>query len=197
MPAELVLSIARQESEFNPAARSPVGARGLMQVMPGTAEEMARRIREPYDVARLTQDGAYNARLGAAYLAGLRDRFGASTALIASGYNAGPGRPARWLRDFGDLRRDMDPVEWVELIPFDETRNYVMRVTEAMPVYRARILGHPAPIVPTWDLTGGGLMPPPVARLTLALSARPAGKPFIGPRLPEGWQPTSIEASAR
>ena len=197
VPAELVLSIARQESEFNPAARSPVGARGLMQVMPGTAEEMARRIREPYDVARLTQDGAYNARLGAAYLAGLRDRFGASTALIASGYNAGPGRPARWLRDFGDLRRDMDPVEWVELIPFDETRNYVMRVTEAMPVYRARILGHPAPIVPTWDLTGGGLMPPPVARLTLALSARPAGKPFIGPRLPEGWQPTSIEASAR
>ena len=197
VPAELVLSIARQESEFNPAARSPVGARGLMQVMPGTAEEMARRIREPYDVARLTQDGAYNARLGGAYLAGLRDRFGASTALIASGYNAGPGRPARWLRDFGDLRRDMDPVEWVELIPFDETRNYVMRVTEAMPVYRARILGHPAPIVPTWDLTGGGLMPPPVARLTLALSARPAGKPFIGPRLPEGWQPTSIEASAR
>jgi soluble lytic murein transglycosylase len=197
VPPELVLSIARQESEFNPAARSPVGARGLMQVMPATAEQMARRIREPYSAARLTTDGAYNARLGAAYLAGLRDRFGASTALTASGYNAGPGRPARWLRDFGDLRRDADPVEWVELIPFDETRNYVMRVTEAMPVYRARILGRPAPIVPTWDLTGGGLMPPPVARLTLALSARPVEKPFIGPRLPEGWQPVAVEASAR
>ena len=197
VPPELVLSIARQESEFNPAARSPVGARGLMQVMPATAEQMARQIREPYDAARLTTDGAYNARLGAAYLAGLRDRFGASTALTASGYNAGPGRPARWLRDFGDLRRDADPVEWVELIPFDETRNYVMRVTEAMPIYRARILGHPAPIVPTWDLTGGGLMPPPVARLTLALSARPLEKPFIGPRLPEGWQPVAVEASAR
>lgn len=196
VPPELVLSIARQESEFNPAARSPVGARGLMQVMPATAEQMARQIREPFDLARLTADGDYNARLGAAYLAGLRDRFGASTALTASGYNAGPGRPARWLRDFGDLRRDMDPVEWVELIPFDETRNYVMRVTEAMPIYRARIHGEPAPIVPTWDLTGGGLMPPPVARLTLALSARPVEKPFIGPRLPAGWLPPAVEEAA-
>ena len=196
IPTELALSIARQESEFNPAARSPVGARGLMQVMPETARQMAREIREPFDLARLTMDGAYNARLGAAYLAGLRDRFGASTALTASGYNAGPGRPARWLRDFGDLRRDMDPVEWVELIPFDETRNYVMRVTEAMPIYRARIHGKPAPIVPTWDLTGGGLMPPPEARLTLALSARPVEKPFIGPRLAEGWQPVTMEAAA-
>ncbi|MTE00360.1 transglycosylase SLT domain-containing protein [Paracoccus sp. YIM 132242] len=194
IPPELVLSIARQESEFNPAAQSPVGARGLMQVMPDTARQMARQIREPFDLARLTTDGAYNARLGAAYLAGLRERFGASTALTASGYNAGPGRPARWLRDFGDLRRDADPVEWVEMIPFDETRNYVMRVTEAMPVYRARILGKPAPIVPTWDLTGGGLMPPPVARLTLALSRRPVEKPFIGPRLPEGWQPVAVKA---
>ncbi|TBN39916.1 lytic transglycosylase domain-containing protein [Paracoccus subflavus] len=195
VPPELVLAIARQESEFNPAAQSPVGARGLMQVMPDTARQMARQIREPFDLGRLTGDGAYNARLGAAYLAGLRDRFGASTALIASGYNAGPGRPARWLRDFGDLRQGMDPVEWVELIPFDETRNYVMRVTEAMPVYRARLLGKPAPIVPTWDLTGGGLMPPPVARLTLALSARPVEKPFIGPRLPQDWQPpVAVEA---
>ncbi|WP_295045054.1 lytic transglycosylase domain-containing protein [uncultured Paracoccus sp.] len=196
VPPELVLSIARQESEFNPGARSPVGARGLMQVMPATAEQMARQIREPFDLERLTSDGDYNARLGAAYLAGLRDRFGASTALTASGYNAGPGRPARWLRDFGDLRRDMDPVEWVELIPFDETRNYVMRVTEAMPIYRARLLGHPAPLVPTWDLTGGGLMPPPVARLTLALSARPVEKPFIGPRLPDGWRPVAVEEAA-
>ncbi len=95
---------------------------------------MARRIGEPYDLPRLTQDAAYNARLGAAYLAGLRDRFGSSIALVASGYNAGPGRPARWLGDFGDLRRDADPVDWVELIPFDETRNYVMRVTEALPI---------------------------------------------------------------
>ncbi|MBO9455087.1 lytic transglycosylase domain-containing protein [Paracoccus sp. R12_1] len=195
LPPELVLSIARQESEFNHTVSSHVGARGLMQLMPGTAEQMARQLGEPYQIARLTRDPAYNARLGAAYLQGLRDRFGTSTALTASGYNAGPGRPARWLRDFGDLRRDMDPVEWVELIPFDETRNYVMRVTEAMPVYRSRIQGKPAPIVPTWDLTGGGLMPPPVARLTLALSSRPPLKPFIGPVLPpDGVAPTSASA---
>ena len=70
-----------------------------------------------------------------------------------------------------------------------------MRVTEAMPVYRSRIQGKPAPIVPTWDLTGGGLMPPPVARLTLALSSRPPLKPFIGPVLPPDWvAPTSASA---
>ena len=187
LPPELVLSIARQESEFNHTARSHAGAQGLMQVIPGTAQDMARKIGEPYDQARLSSDAAYNARLGAAYLAGLRDRFGGSIALVASGYNAGPGRPARWLNDFGDLRRDADPVEWVELIPFDETRNYVMRVTEALPIYRARISGQPAPIVPRWELTGGGLIPPPPLRLTLAISAPPPAKPFIGPRLPEGW----------
>ena len=196
LPPELILSIARQESEFNHTASSPVGARGLMQLMPGTAEQMARRLRLPYDLPRLTADPAYNARLGAAYLKGLRERFGTSTALTASGYNAGPGRPARWLSDFGDLRRDFDPVDWVELIPFDETRNYVMRVTEAMAIYRARISGKPAPIVPTFDLTGGGLMPPPPLRLTLALSSRPPGKPFIGPRLPEGWINPAVEAVA-
>ncbi|AUH32446.1 lytic transglycosylase domain-containing protein [Paracoccus tegillarcae] len=183
LPPELVLSIARQESEFNHTVGSHAGALGLMQVMPATAEAMARQIREPFDRARLTRDAAYNARLGAAYLSGLRDRFGTSIALVASGYNAGPGRPARWLGDFGDLRKGADhggtdPVDWVELIPFDETRNYVMRVTEAQPIYRARIMGKPAPIVPSWDLSGGGLMPPPPLRLTLALSSRPPGRPL-------------------
>ncbi|MBU3030791.1 lytic transglycosylase domain-containing protein [Paracoccus marinaquae] len=195
VPPELVMAIARQESEFNHTVSSRVGARGLMQLMPATAEQMARQLGLPYDLPRLTVDPAYNARLGATYLGGLRDRFGASTALTASGYNAGPGRPARWLRDFGDLRQSFDPVEWVELIPFDETRNYVMRVTEAVPIYRARIQGKPAPIVPTWDLTGGGLMPPPAARLTLALSGRPAEKPFIGPRLPAGWTGPETDAA--
>ena len=92
------------------------------------------------------------ARLGAAYLQGLRDRFGPSIALVAAGYNAGPGRSSRWLRDFGDLRvpgaEGTDPVDWVEMIPFDETRNYVMRVGEALPIYRARIAGKPVPFVP-------------------------------------------------
>ena len=178
LPTELVLSIARRESEFNHTVSSPAGARGLMQVMPDTARQMARAIGEPFDLPRLTADAAYNARLGAAYLAGLRDRFGPSIALVAAGYNAGPGRSARWLRDFGDLRetgpRGSDPVDWVEMIPFDETRNYVMRVAEALPMYRARIAGRPVPLVPTWDLRGGLSMPPPaISPLVLALSDRP------------------------
>lgn len=173
-PPELVMAIARRESEFNHRVASPAGALGLMQVMPDTARAMARKLGEPFDQPRLTRDPAYNARLGAAYLEGLRERFGTSVALVAGGYNAGPGRSARWLNDFGDLRKGADPVDWVEMIPFDETRNYVMRVAEALPIYRARIMGHPAPIVPSFDLTGGGLMPvPPQPPIRLAFSPRP------------------------
>ncbi|MFT4012360.1 MAG: lytic transglycosylase domain-containing protein [Paracoccus sp. (in: a-proteobacteria)] len=178
LPPELIMSIARRESEFNHTVSSHAGALGLMQVMPETARAMARKIGEPFDQARLTRDDAYNARLGAAYLAGLRERFGPSIALVSSGYNAGPGRPARWILDFGDLRRAADPVDWVEMIPFDETRNYVMRVAEALPVYRARIMGHPAPIVPSFDLSGGGVMPPPPQPpIRLAFSRRPPMSP--------------------
>lgn len=174
LPPELVMAIARRESEFNHSVSSHAGALGLMQVMPDTARSMARKIGEPFEQARLTRDAAYNARLGAAYLAGLRARFGPSVALVAAGYNAGPGRSARWLGEFGDLRDGVDPVDWVEMIPFDETRNYVMRVAEALPVYRARIMGAPAPLVPTWDLTGGGVKPAPEALpVTMAVSARP------------------------
>ncbi|WP_246098764.1 lytic transglycosylase domain-containing protein [Paracoccus laeviglucosivorans] len=174
LPPELVMSIARRESEFNHTVSSHVGALGLMQVMPDTGRAMARKLGEPFDQRRMTRDAAYNARLGSAYLDGLRERFGTSIALVSSGYNAGPGRPARWLGDFGDLRQGADPVEWVEMIPFDETRNYVMRVAESLPIYRARIMGHPAPIVPTFDLTGGGLMPaPPQPPIRLAVSPRP------------------------
>lgn len=182
LPPDLVMSIARRESEFNHTVSSPAGAKGLMQVMPDTARQMARVIGEPYDLPRLTTDAAYNARLGSAYLHGLRDRFGGSVALVAAGYNAGPGRSARWLRDFGDLRdagrEGADPVDWVEMIPFDETRTYVMRVAESLPMYRARIAGQPVPLVPTWDLRGGELAPlPQISPLVLALSDRPPGVP--------------------
>lgn len=180
LPPELVMAIARQESEFNHTVMSPVGARGLMQVMPETARQVAGEIGEPFELPRLTQDAAYNARLGAAYLEGLRNRFGNSIALVAAGYNAGPGRSSRWLRDFGDLRAEAgaDPVDWVEMIPFDETRNYVMRVAEALPVYRARIAGHSVGFVPSWDL-GGGVSAPQVSAgpLVLAGSAHPRPTP--------------------
>ncbi|SDK91201.1 lytic transglycosylase domain-containing protein [Paracoccus chinensis] len=179
LPPELVMAIARQESEFNHTVQSPVGARGLMQVMPDTARQMAGVVGEAFELARLTRDGGYNARLGAAYLEGLRNRFGNSVALVAAGYNAGPGRSARWLRDFGDLRDEgVDPVDWVEMIPFDETRNYVMRVAEALPIYRARIAGHTVPFVPSWDLRGGVSKPQRAeGPLMLALSARPPAPP--------------------
>lgn len=145
VPEELALSIARRESEFDPTVVSHAGARGLMQLMPGTAKLMAPVIGEEYDLARLTRDAGYNARLGGAYLARLRAEFGTSPVLVAAGYNAGPGRPRRWIADQGDPRRsDVDVVDWVEMIPFTETRNYVMRVAESLPVYRAR-LGQPAP----------------------------------------------------
>lgn len=138
----LAMAVARQESAFNTRAGSGAGALGLMQLMPATAEEVARGLGLPFERARLTGDWEYNATLGAAYLAGLQEMFGASPVLVAAGYNAGPSRPRIWLAERGDPRRgEVDPVDWIEDIPFDETRNYVMRVVEGIPVYRARALG--------------------------------------------------------
>lgn len=140
---ELALSIARRESEFDPRAQSPVGALGLMQLMPGTAKMMAEQMGEDYDLGRLTADPAYNARLGSAYLARLEAEFGTSPVLVAAGYNAGPGRPRRWIEERGDPRNAaVDVVDWVEMIPFDETRTYVMRVAESLPLYHARLGRH-------------------------------------------------------
>ncbi|WP_108485278.1 lytic transglycosylase domain-containing protein [Oceaniglobus ichthyenteri] len=147
VPLELALTIARRESEFNPGVASGVGARGLMQLMPGTASDMARKLGIEYSRSRLFTDPTYNARLGTAYLAELIGRYGANVVLVSAGYNAGPGRPNRWMRERGDPRDpSVDVIDWIEMIPFDETRNYVMRVAESLPVYRARITGKTAPI---------------------------------------------------
>ena len=144
---ELVLSIARRESEFNASAQSSVGARGLMQVMPETGKMMAAKIGVGYDGSKLGTDFAYSARIGAAYLADLEAEFGPSPLLVATGYNAGPGRSRKWMTAFGDPRtKAVDPVDWVESIPFRETQTYVMRVAESLPIYRARISGKTAPI---------------------------------------------------
>ncbi len=148
---ELVLSIARRESEFNPVVISSAGARGLMQVMPDTARMMAGKIGVAYDGGRLTTDWKYNARLGAAYLDGLVEEFGPSPLLVATGYNAGPGRSRKWIAELGDPRSDaVDPVDWIEHIPFRETQTYVMRVAESLPIYRARISGQAGPLR-FWD----------------------------------------------
>ena len=150
---EFALAIARRESEFDASVVSSAGARGLMQVMPGTAELMSRKIGVPFAAGRLTSDWRYNAQMGTAYLAHLEEEFGPSVALVAAGYNAGPGRPREWIATLGDPRSDaVDVVDWIEHIPFTETRNYVMRVAESIPVYRARLAGKPVPIRLTQDL---------------------------------------------
>lgn len=149
------LAIARRESEFDPGARSHADARGLMQVLPGTAKMMAQKLDLPYEAGRLTTDPGYNAKLGSAYLAGLVEEFGPSIALVASGYNAGPGRPRRWIEEYGDPRRpDVDVVDWVESIPFNETRTYVMRVVEGVVIYRAKLRGSAGPVRVTVELKG-------------------------------------------
>lgn len=141
----LVLGLIRQESNFHPGAISSAGARGLMQLMPPTARVVAKAIGTGFHQDRLVEDPSYNVSLGAAYLSTLLDRFDGSYALALAGYNAGPSRPARWLKEYGDPRRgEIDPVDWVELIPFPETRNYVQRVLESTQVYRQRLGGDPA-----------------------------------------------------
>ena len=151
----LALSIARRESEFDPAARSSADARGLMQVLPGTAKLMAGKLGKSFDAGKLISDPAYNVTMGSAYLAEMVAEFGPSIALIASGYNAGPGRPRRWIGEFGDPRRaDVDVVDWVETIPFAETRTYVMRVAEGVVIYRAKLKGAVGPVRITDELKG-------------------------------------------
>ncbi|MGB8814137.1 MAG: lytic transglycosylase domain-containing protein [Paracoccaceae bacterium] len=152
----LALSIARRESEFDPDARSKAGARGLMQVMPTTGKLMAGKLGVTFDLGRLSSEPSYNAAMGAGYLRQLVDEFGPSVALIASGYNAGPGRPRRWVTEFGDPRKaEVDVVDWVEMIPFTETRTYVMRVSESVVIYRAKLKGAVGPVRLQAELRGG------------------------------------------
>ena len=147
----VALGLIRQESSFDPQAGSPAGAQGLMQLMPGTAADMARKTGGP---AGPLTDPAINLRLGSAYLAMLLDRFGALPPALA-GYNAGPGRTREWLAAFGDPASGaVDPVDWVELIPIGETRDYVQRVVENIVIYRGRTgsdAGHP---VLRWTANG-------------------------------------------
>lgn len=162
VPTELVLAIARRESEFDPGVISPVGARGLMQVMPRTAQEVAGWLDVEYSESKLLTDPIYNAVLGATYLERLAEQFNGNAVMIAAGYNAGPSRPERWMQERGDPRRgDMDVIDWIEHIPFTETRNYVMRVTESLPIYRARLGRDPHPVPFSEELKGSTLLPLP------------------------------------
>lgn len=139
----LVLAVARQESAFDRQAVSPVGARGLMQLMPATAHTVAKEQRIPYSATRLTSDPHYNLQLGGAYLESLIADFSGSYVLAIAAYNAGPARVRQWIQEFGDPRnKSVDAVDWVETIPFNETRNYVQRVLENLQIYRLRVGDH-------------------------------------------------------
>ena len=135
-----VYAIARQESMFQIDAVSSAGARGLMQLMPGTARDVAREVGVDYSPGKLVSDAAYNALLGSTYLGAQLDRYGGSLLLAAAAYNAGPGNADKWIKAYGDPRAgNVDPVIWVELIPFQETRTYVKRVLGNYLVYRQRL----------------------------------------------------------
>ena len=151
-----VYSISRQESNFDPAARSGVGARGMMQLMPATASIVARKLGETHSVERLS-DAPYNMRLGSVYLGDMVRNFSGSYIMAAAAYNAGPGRPAQWAGLCGDPRgATTDPLDFIECIPFSETRNYVMRTLETTMVYRARLNGGVSPLTLSSDLKRGG-----------------------------------------
>lgn len=161
IPMELALAIARRESEFNHVVVSGAGAQGLMQLIPGTARDMARELGLLYVPSDVLNDWVYNARLGSAYLAGLGARFGGNIVLVSVGYNAGPGRAAQWIEEYGDPRgRDAHAiVDWIEHIPFRETQNYVMRVAESLPAYRARLGKEPLPRPFSEELAGNSVAP--------------------------------------
>ncbi|MES2729343.1 MAG: lytic transglycosylase domain-containing protein [Pseudomonadota bacterium] len=139
MDRSIVLAVIRQESEFDPTAVSPVGARGLMQLMPRTAQETARKMGISHSEAMLTSQPYHNVRLGSAYLTGLMGRFDGAYPLVYAAYNAGGSRVAQWLETYGDPRQgEIDWIDWIELIPYTETRNYVQRVMEGSEIYKAR-----------------------------------------------------------
>ncbi|WP_426414069.1 transglycosylase SLT domain-containing protein [Bradyrhizobium ganzhouense] len=138
----IVYAIARQESAFNPAVVSPAQAYGLMQVTPDAARYVCKRHGATYDLSRLKNDSSYNATLGAAELGGLLEDYRGSYIMTFAAYNAGRGSVKKWIDRYGDPRdAKVDAVDWVELIPFSETRNYVQRIMENLQVYRARFGG--------------------------------------------------------
>jgi soluble lytic murein transglycosylase len=136
----MVYAIARQESMFDPKAQSHAGARGLMQLMPATAKRTATRFKLGFDVKKLIDDPVYNAKVGSAHLGELMEDWRGSLILVFASYNAGGGNVKKWIDAYGDPRKpEVDIVDWVERIPFSETRNYVQRVLENFQVYRHRL----------------------------------------------------------
>ena len=147
----IIYSVARTESAFNQKDKSSANAVGLMQVTPEAGRDTAKRFGVEYDWDRLVSDPVYNTQMGAAELSALLSEYKGSHIMTFAGYNAGRGRVRDWIKAYGDPRDpNVDPVDWVERIPFSETRNYVQRVMENLAVYRARV-GNSEPLVATTD----------------------------------------------
>ena len=133
----LILSIIRQESEFDLSANSHAGAKGLMQLMPYTAKLVSKQAKLPYSKSRLTTDPEYNINLGSHYIAGLILQYDGAYPFAVAAYNAGPNRVKYWKKiNKNPQKKQIDYIDWVELIKFRETRNYVQRVLENYNVYR-------------------------------------------------------------
>ena len=144
---ELVLAVIRQESEFDQKAHSHAGARGLMQLMTYTAKLVAKQAKLPYVKSKLKSDPYYNMKLGSYYLAGLLEEYEGSYPFALAAYNAGPKRVGYWKKINGDPQKGtIDYVNWIELIKFKETRNYVQRVLENINVYKYILSGKPVRI---------------------------------------------------
>ena len=153
----VVYAIARQESEFDPKVSSSAGAKGLMQMISSTARSTAQRAGISYDDGRLANDPAFNAQLGAAHLGTLLDEQNGSYVLTFAAYNAGGKAVKDWIAAYGDPRKPgIDMVDWIERIPYSETRNYVQRVMENVAIYRA-VLGRP-------NVLANGMEPQVLAR---------------------------------
>ena len=173
----LVYGLIRQESGFDITARSGAGARGLMQIMPATARMIARGHKQPYSKSRLIREPAYNLMLGTAHIQDLLKAFDGSYIMALAAYNAGAGRPKRWIERYGDPRKgEIDPIDWVESIPFNETRKYVQRVLPDVQIYRTLFTGDGMTRL-TEDLHRGSKVP----RVDAAgCSTGPGGK-TVGP----------------
>ena len=145
MPSqEIILAITRQESEFDAKANSHVGAKGMMQLMTYTAKLVAKQMGVPYRKSKLTSDPEYNVRLGTYYFNSLLNEYGETYPFAIAAYNAGPKRVRYWRKINGDPKKgSIDFVNWIELIKFKETRNYVQRVLENASVYRYMLSGKP------------------------------------------------------
>jgi soluble lytic murein transglycosylase len=166
----LLNALTRQESDFHTGSVSRVGARGLMQLMPQTAKLVAANYKLKYEPPRLISDPSYNVTLGSAFLAQLLSGYDGSYVLSLAAYNAGPGRVKQWIKDFGDPRsKSDDPIDWVERIPFTETRTYIQRILESTQLYRCRFENNKARFqivedlhrgrpgkIPDFDVSGSG-----------------------------------------